>query len=131
MCWDDRMRPREWSLVGLGGSGACEGSVNPSVNPLHKIGLPIQYVTIIIFFYMVYAAFPFRLLTLYLHFISKFLFYVSCVSVRHCAGKLQIQSESTSRKNPLTHLQSLTTLFTSCIMCVPYIGGVQYIWGIP
>ena len=38
------MGPQEWSLAGHGGSGAGEGSVNP----LHKIGLPVQSVTVII-----------------------------------------------------------------------------------
>ena len=65
------MGPREWSFGGLEGSGAYI---------IYKIDLPVQSVSvfiIIIFFPGLCCFFPFRLLTLYLHFISKFL-YLMC-----------------------------------------------------
>ena len=96
MCWDDWNRAMGMEPGGLEESGACEESVNP-----------VQSVTVIIIFFLVYAAFfPFQPLTLYLHFISKFLFHVSCVSVGHCAAKkLQIQlTPFFKKKNEISNL---------------------------
>ena len=72
MCRDDWDGAPRMELEGLEGSGAYI---------ICKIDLPVQSVTviiitIIIFFPGLCCFFPFRLLTLYLHFISKFLYFM-------------------------------------------------------
>ena len=63
-----------------------------SVNPLQKIDLPIQSVIIIVIITIILSGlccfFHLNISDLILHFISKFLFHDSCVSVRHSAGIL-------------------------------------------
>ena len=72
MCRDDWDGAPGMELGGLEGSGAYI---------IYKIDLPVQSVTVIIIIIIIFfpglcCFFPFRLLTLYLHFISKFLYFM-------------------------------------------------------
>ena len=120
MCRDDWDEVPGMELGGLEGSGTYI---------IYKIDLPVQSVTVIIII-IIFCSwsmlfFPFRLLTLFLHFNSKFLYFMCRNAfVGHCTWKLQknavvsfsFKKKETNRqfirKNPLAHLKGLTTLFS-------------------